>query len=349
MSSSTAAPALERPMFIVGPGRSGTTLLRSLLSAHSRIAVTPETHFMAHAEGRGLERGAPADFETFWSGYTSWVRFADLGVDAQRCRQIIEEQGEKTFESVFRAVLRAYAEKAGKSRVGEKTPGHTRFLAHLLGWFPDAQVLVMQRDPRAVVASQLKTPYVQKRMAAASNGRHVIAGRRAHEVAFYADNWRIVYEERLAPWKDDPRVHTVRYEELVQDPEREVRAVCDFLGEPFEPDVLADRTTSVPTPAGTSSDDRLERWRREHHGKSLGRVSSDSLGKWKQDLSRIETALIEGYCSEEMESGGYAFSMSVAERTVGRLLSHGLLSGGVLEARARRVDTTAYRQGRATN
>ena len=38
---------ISRPVFIVGPGRSGTTLLRSLLSAHSRITVTPETHVLA--------------------------------------------------------------------------------------------------------------------------------------------------------------------------------------------------------------------------------------------------------------------------------------------------------------
>ena len=42
----------EPPVFIVGAGRSGTTLLRTLLSAHPRLAVTPETHFMAFAGQR---------------------------------------------------------------------------------------------------------------------------------------------------------------------------------------------------------------------------------------------------------------------------------------------------------
>lgn len=48
---------LKKPIFIVGPGRSGTTLVRSLLSAHSRIAVTPETHFGSWPRGAG--RGGP--------------------------------------------------------------------------------------------------------------------------------------------------------------------------------------------------------------------------------------------------------------------------------------------------
>lgn len=57
------AGSLQRPVFIAGAGRSGTTLMR-LLSAHSRICVRPETHFMARAEKWGFrERDAPLDID----------------------------------------------------------------------------------------------------------------------------------------------------------------------------------------------------------------------------------------------------------------------------------------------
>jgi len=34
------------PIFIVGVGRSGTSLVQSMLNAHSKIAFPPETHFV---------------------------------------------------------------------------------------------------------------------------------------------------------------------------------------------------------------------------------------------------------------------------------------------------------------
>lgn len=138
---------VKDPIFIMGPGRSGTTLVRSMLSAHSRIAITPETHFMQWVDQREDVRTAPNNFASFWSKYTAWVRFADLGVDAGRCLELIDLQGERNFENIFRAVLAAYMERTGKPRVGEKSPSHVRYIGTLLNWFPEARILVMLRDP----------------------------------------------------------------------------------------------------------------------------------------------------------------------------------------------------------
>lgn len=93
----------EPPIFIVGAGRSGTTLIRSLLSAHSRIAVTPETHFLKVAQQNGgLRDGAPAHFEAFWRGFSQSQRFKDLGVSPERCRtyiRIFSRAGWRTLAS----------------------------------------------------------------------------------------------------------------------------------------------------------------------------------------------------------------------------------------------------------
>lgn len=60
------AGSLQRPAFIAGTGRSGSTLMRSLLSAHPRTCVSPETHYMARAEKWGFrDRNAPLDFDRY--------------------------------------------------------------------------------------------------------------------------------------------------------------------------------------------------------------------------------------------------------------------------------------------
>jgi hypothetical protein len=327
---------VERPIFVVGPGRSGTTLLRSLLSAHSRISIAPETHFMKRAENEGgLERGTPPDFEAFWDRYTSWVRFKDLDVDADRCRELMEMQGDHTFRTIFRAVLTAFRERVGKERVGEKTPSHIFFLSHLLRWFPKARVLILQRDPRAVIASQLKSPWVADRLTPRSLQDGVFLGKRHNHLLFYADKWVRIYNEIVPAWADDPRVLVVRYEALVQDPESEMRRVCDFLGEVYEPRMLTSRSSAtVPLPSGTAKP-RLEQWRREHQAQSLQPVSAGSLEKWKQGLSRSEIAMIEARCSRGMPEVGYTFELPAPERSAGWALAHILHTIGRAEGQTR--------------
>jgi hypothetical protein len=341
-------PSLERPIFIVGPGRSGTTLMRSLLSAHSRIAVTPETHFMSWAEQRGLEQGAPQDFEAFWEDYKAWTRFQDLEVDAAQCRELIERQGENSFRAIFHAVLLAYRAKAGKERVGEKTPGHTRFLSKLLSWYPDAQVIVMSRDPKAVVASQLRTHYVRKRLGPISLRHGIVTGNRTHEIAYYADDWTKIFTEHLAPWHGDPRFHRVHYEALVQNPEREMRAICSFLDEPYEPAMLTRRTSEeVHPPAGAMNDEKMEEWRQKHHAQSRAPISTDSLDKWKHHLSGVEVAMIEGQCNTTMRRLGYTPSTSTFQRTLGRSLTQTVLATGRAEKQSRAVAKEIYQRIRA--
>lgn len=291
---------------------------------------------MSWSKKRGLSKGAPKDFETFWNDYTSWVRFHDLGVEAERCRELIELQGEYSFKAIFRAVLSAYRERTGKQRVGEKTPGHTRYLFRLLDWFPEARVIVTQRDPRAVVASQLRTPYVKERLTPLSLREGVILGSRAHEVAYYAENWRDVFERRVGPWRQDTRLHFVAYEDLVQKTERELRAICGFLEVDFEQAMLTDRSrTTVPIPAGTASSKKWQQWRRKHHQRAFAPVSTDSLKKWQRELSSVEVAMVEGRCATVMQRIGYAFEVPPHRRIAGEALTQAMLSAKSLETKAR--------------
>lgn len=91
----------ESPIFIVGPGRSGTTLMRKMISAHSRLSITPETHFLKRADKRGDIHGSPEDFDEFWEEYTSWIRFTYLDLDPDYCLSLIENTGDQSFKSIF--------------------------------------------------------------------------------------------------------------------------------------------------------------------------------------------------------------------------------------------------------
>lgn len=323
------------PFFIVGDGRSGTTLLRACLSAHSRIAVPPETHYMKWADGAGAaEAGAPRDFDAAWKEYVEGRRFQDLAVEPQRVLELVEHYGGRTFKNLFAALLHAYAEKHGKVRAGEKTPGHYYYLDQLFEWFPQARVIAIRRDPRAVIASHLKSPWISQQLEAGGARAPWIPRLRLYHVAERARIWNEVYD-RLGVAALDPRIHTIGYEDLVTHPERELTAIANFLGMPFEATMLQDRA-SVP---GAASREQLDNvawrdWLREHEQKATSPISTDGLEKWRTQLSRAEVALIEATCGSRMRRFGYEPEGGGFRPSI--WLGRAALRSGDLEARARR-------------
>ena len=296
----------EPPLFIVGAGRSGTTLLQSLLSAHSRIAVTPETHFCAIWEEHA---GAPAasgarGFEAGWRGILASKRFADLGVAPERARSILERGAERSPRAALAALLAAYGEAQGKPRVGEKTPGHWRHAGTLLDWFPQARVIVVRRDPRAVAASKMRAPWAPQAMRYAGTASARLT--RLHVVAEEARLWARIYEGAVPPLLRGGRATLVPYEDLVAEPEAVMRRVCAFLGEAFEPAMLGDRGGQAgPASDAAALGEDWRAWRERHHAASRRPVDAGSLDKWRGDLSAGEVAAMEAVAGEAMARCGY--------------------------------------------
>jgi len=117
----------------------------------------------------------------------------------------------------------------GKTRPGEKTPGHLGHLATLLSWYPLARVVCLVRDGRDVALSKARAPW------AANDPR-------MHAVSWVHRMQLLRSHERSHP----DRVLRVYFEKLVADPEGELRRIDAFLGVPFEPGQLeASRATGV--------------------------------------------------------------------------------------------------------
>jgi len=302
----------EPPFFIIGSGRSGTTLMRSLLSAHSRLTVTPETHFLKFCKlfsGRPIDR-KPADFDAVWDRYCASPRFAALDVSRDACEAYFPQGRKPNYAEAFAALLRAYLDKSGKSRVGEKTPSHLHQADWLLAKFPDARMIVMRRDPRAMIASLIKTPW---RRAEDDMWRSILVRRtRLHAVARDARRWAWVNGEILPKLERDPRVIAIRYEDLVHDPEAALRSVTKHLDETFEPAILQPRDEADPDPAVAGVKPEWTPWLRKHEASSRSSIDASSLSKWQADLSRAEIAVIEALTCVTMRRFGYRDDFSSA-------------------------------------
>ena len=325
----------EPPFFIVGSGRSGTTLVRSLLDAHPRLAVPPETHFMARVErDRAQDGDAPADFDAFWHDLVRWSRFRDLGVDPSDVRQRIERAGRRDFKTVFAAMLRAYADRFGKPRAGEKTPSHYRHVDRLFAWFPGVRIVVVQRDPRAVVASQLRSPWVVEQQVPTRRLQPLVRRLRLFHVAEHAALWMEAYDRHLARADRDPRFHVVAYERLVADAATELGRLCEFLGEAYEPAMLHERNGTRDALVAKHAPPTWRSWVDEHHSRASGAISADGRETWRSELSEREIALIEGLCGPRMAKLGY--QPEAGRHNGGARLANTLLAAEGGEARLRR-------------
>ena len=291
----------ERPVFIVGMPRSGTTLLRALLSAHSRIMITPETHLLmwakpAHRRNRRADERA---FRELWSRYRDGFRFRDLGLDPDRVERRVLADHDFGVDHLLRVLGTEYAASHGKARWGEKTPRHYLYLDALLDWFPRSRVLLVLRDPRAVVASTLRTPWDSPKR------DRFLADRRLQTVFDRSMEWRQVASRYRRRWRADPRVLLVSYEELVQGVEPVLKTICDHLGERFESGMLTGRTPRPVRPEHARFQGRFRNWRVEHQERASGPITEDRIHAWDRELEPREVLLIEHVCREEMRRHGY--------------------------------------------
>ncbi|MBG0827873.1 sulfotransferase [Planomonospora sp. ID67723] len=276
----------DRPIFIVGCPRSGTTLLQLMTHAHPRIAIPPETRFMVAAYQRRLRFGDLAD-PICRRELAEWVvgrrqhRFQDLGLDAAEVAREIAT-GPPTLGSALGIVLRAYAARFGKPRWGDKRPGYFQSADVLLRLFPDAQFVHLIRDGRDCVASLKEMPWHTGNVYSA--------------ISVWAE--AIDFARYGAPRLPEDSYHELRYEDLTRDPETSLRGLCDFLGEEYDPAMCEpDRVAGVAVPA-----------RKTWHKRTHDKVTTTRSGSWKSRLSPQEISLCETVLAERLESFGYELS-----------------------------------------
>jgi hypothetical protein len=309
-----------RPIFVVGFTRSGTTLLQALLGAHPRIAAPPEMHYLTRIADQADFYGDLHDDERLRRAlhdaiHPPFPTFADCGFDKDRIFARAA-RGPRTYAALLDAVLSDFAERRGKQRWAEKTPEQR--VGAIRAHFPHCQVLHIVRDPRAAIASALRTRY------------------EARGASTLARDWRnFEVASRATAVRHDPtQYHRIRYEDLVADTEQVVRRLCVFLGEDYDSVMLSPdsrRTASASTVMGTWQAGALEP------------ITTERRDAWRGELSWTQVARIEAVVGELLPAEGYPGARR-GRRQLGRLLTAMDRTGREREERRRQTvgpDATA--------
>ncbi len=268
------------PIFVCGVGRSGTSLLQSMLDAHPALALPPETHFfrryVAPRRARARhERGGAARFRAVLAGDADFAR-------AGLAPRDVAPDGPLDLRACYARLLSLYAARQGKPRAGDKDPRNLDCLAALFDAFPDAWVLHVVRDPRDVLLSRTKAAW----SAARPWWLHALVCRE-----------QLRRGRALGRRLFGPRCLEVRYEELIGAPEETLRRVAAHVELDYD-----DAMLSFARSAARLVDERELAWKRE----TLGPLLRTNAGKWREGLSAVQIRWTEAVAGETLTELGYA-------------------------------------------
>jgi len=208
----------SRLLFVIGPPRSGSTLLMRMLAAHSQIYSRAEPHLLtplAHLGYYDTVDAAPFDHLQA----------------AQSAREFVAElpRGEQDYLDACRAYTdilygRMLAGRGkGKPLFLDKTPANALVLPFITKLYPRARYIVLTRHPAAIFSSYANSFF---------DGDYAAARRFNPILNRYVPAMARLLRERPVP------LVQVEYERLVQQPEVEMRRVFEFLGLAFEPGTI---------------------------------------------------------------------------------------------------------------
>ncbi len=279
--------------FVVGVGRSGTTLLRLMLDAHPELAVPPETGFVPNLIDAAREDGAsPESIADVLVNHRRWGDFG-LEIDDLKARWAA---GPLKPGPVVRAFFELYAEQQGKPRWGDKTPGYTKHIRKISKVLPEARFIHLIRDGRDVTLSRTTTLALKDVPMTKAARRWKKRLKRAQRQGARVDHYL-----------------ELRYETLVSEPEPTLRRICEFLELPWDDAMLHHHTRSeerlqeldrdIPAMGGRLP--RSAESRMALHERTTKPVDTKAIGKWRTQMDPADVAEFERVAGDLLVELGY--------------------------------------------
>lgn len=271
---------MNKHILIVGVGRSGTSLLQSIIGTHSEIKTLPETSFIR----RFIFNTKALDCSN------------DTHLDrVPRLKEIVIKNGVSVTD--YHKSYMTFLNEAKGLNILDKDPRLLEYITLLKKWFPNTKIIHIHRDPRDVLLSKKRAKW--------SKGRILLSYLVASRVQLTDAN----AEKKYAG------LYSVKYENLIKEPESEIRKICCFLDLHFESQMMSHEETAK----GIVQSEEMS-WKKE----TLEAINKGNSDKWKGQLSNIEALsaclVVKKYCNEN----GYILNSNECtsfEFIVGNILS----------------------------
>jgi hypothetical protein len=221
------------PVFIGGCDRSGTTLLGAMLGTHSECLCTPESQFIVEVLSRSRLDINHINTQTVLDAIMRHPRFKTWRLKTDSS-STWHRQSTISYPELIEWIVKKYGEANGKNSPHiwvDHTPSNVKYAATLLSLFPEAKMIHIVRDGRAVASSLLSAAW----------------GPAAVDRAAYFWLRNLAYGFAIESFYGSTRVMRVKYEDLVDVPEATLQHVSSFLGIDYQPQMITGDGFKVPS------------------------------------------------------------------------------------------------------
>lgn len=277
--------------FIVGIGRSGTTLLMSMLNAHPEIQATPEINFFNFFSGRWESKKRFSEKNKslvmqFVLRYKNH-NFSGFGFDLEQ----FGKTKSRSFNELYRNFYGSFTyggERKHSRFFFDKNPINSLYLGRIIRLFPESKFVFLLRDPRA--------GYLSRRQK---------INFRSTNIYFNAYRWLLYNQEVLKFAKQYPeKFFLLRYEDLVSDPEWEMRRMADFFQFGYDERMLRFHENVVKNSFQKAAAENQERAFTKYTDLSKP-VNTSRMSAWESELSPQEIHIIDAITSRLASAFGY--------------------------------------------
>lgn len=283
--------------FIIGCPRSGTYLLSNILDQSVQIAIPTETHFIPLFDRYAFLAGDLQNprarirlLKAIYAFLEIWLTRAEIerNFDEMLQHSLLATHGD--FEQIIReshsyaemvlAIYERYATLKGAEYYGDKSAFFQHIplerIDHAVN--QQAKFIHIVRDGRDVCLSWMKLMVGPKNLAIAARAwRDHIVGKR---------QWGTLHPDRYCE---------IRYEDLLENPERETRRICEFIGIEFKSEMLQFHQGEMAQAIANSSTHAM-----------LGKpIDSSNREKWRLHMTPEDVAFFEWLAGKELAKLGY--------------------------------------------
>lgn len=269
------------PFFVLGSQRSGTTMLRLMLNAHSALAVPHETGFITNFYHRLPEYG---DLSAYDNRRRLLEDIANTPL-VRRGRHLpsierVLARPAGDYPGLISAIMQDYAESQGKCSWGDKTPYYTGEMEVLYQLFPRAKFIHLVRDGRDVAISQKTISWLPNSLPRIARDW----------------KWKVTLCHKLGSILPGGQFLEVKYENLVLDTEKTLATICRFIGIEFQNGMLNYHVT-----ASHEVPDISQQW----HKNSIREPDPAKVSAWRRKMGKSDRIIFEQIAGDTLDIFGY--------------------------------------------
>lgn len=203
------------PVFVLGMPRSGTTLVEQIIAGHSQVF------------GAGELGVIPSRIQ----GLNRWERHVGSGRSYPDC---IDDLNPYATHGIAQGVITELKALAAQSKpearfVVDKLPHNFENIGLIKFLFPKAKIISVRRDPRDIAMSNYFTDYAAKHGGMGFAYDLDWIGEQLADHNLLMHHWQQLFPGEILE---------VKYEDVVEDTEAMARQMLDYIGVPWEPQVL---------------------------------------------------------------------------------------------------------------